>query len=79
MKNSCAPTEVSAESCGIGAPLTVKLVPGRDSNEELREGLLTQSRAQASLARRISGKLFNAVRSSKRAPRADLPFKFIPE
>ena len=48
MKSS-APAEVSAEFCGSGAPLTMKLEPGSDSNAALSEGSLTKSCAQASL------------------------------
>ena len=38
-EESCAPADVSAELCGIGAPLTVKVPPGSDSNAALSAGL----------------------------------------
>jgi hypothetical protein len=50
---SSAPAEVSAAFCGSGAPLTVKLDPGSDSNAALSDGLLTQSWAQASRAYKV--------------------------
>jgi hypothetical protein len=65
---SSAPTEASAESEGIGAPLTVKLEPGSAWKAALSAGLSTQSCAQARRARRISGIPATAVISAKRAP-----------
>jgi hypothetical protein len=67
MKSS-APAEVSAEFCGIGAPLTMKLEPGSDSNTALAEGLLTQSCGQATRARKMSGMPPTSVGLSKRPP-----------
>ncbi|MEI9915825.1 MAG: hypothetical protein WDN29_08440 [Methylovirgula sp.] len=60
--------ETSAELCGIGAPLTMKLVPGSDSNAVLSDGLLTKSCAQASFPRSARGILSSDVTSSKREP-----------
>ena len=54
---SSAPTEVSAESFGGAAPFTTKLVPGSVWNAASSAGLLIQSCAKASRARRISGVL----------------------
>jgi hypothetical protein len=50
-----APTELSAESCGTGAPLTTKLVPGSAWKAAESAGLLTQSYAHATRARNCTG------------------------
>jgi hypothetical protein len=55
VRNNSAPPDVSAESCGIAAPLTVKLAPGRAWKPALSAGLLTKSCAQARRLNRMSG------------------------
>jgi hypothetical protein len=63
---SSAPAEVSAELCGIGAPLTVKLVPRSDSKAALSYGLLAQSWAQLSRAHSSMPPIISGL--SKRTP-----------
>jgi hypothetical protein len=65
---SSAPTDVSAESFGVSAPLTTKAAPGSVWNTAVSAGLLAQSWAQAARARNISGMVPSHVRPSKRLP-----------